>query len=85
MDYAAGKGYQVTPFPLRSSKGFTVMLDGQFHIALADDLREEEKAPVLAHEIGHCETASLYTRNASREERAEMERRADEWAAAHGF
>ncbi len=71
-------------FPLPKNKSLTVMLDGSAFIGIDNSstaLSAEEKV-LLAHELGHCQTGSLYNIYSPLDVRAKHERRADRWAIA---
>ena len=77
---AQSSGIAVENFPMPSTLSATVKVDDRYFIGI-DRSRIEtslEEAECLAHEIGHCETDSLYA--CGEIERKKSEKRAEEWA-----
>lgn len=82
IEYAQKRGYNVELFPLNKMKGCTILLEEQHYIAISDKLPESERLPVLAHELGHCETGALYTGTDTKQQRIQAENAANQWAAS---
>ncbi len=67
---------------LPCAKSVTVMLAGQSFIGMDSETPSgspDEKV-CLAHELGHCQTGSLYNIYSPLDIRAKHEKRADRWA-----
>ncbi len=66
------------------SRAFCISLRGKKYIAMDKQVAPEsaEERVLLAHEIGHIKTDSLYSADASAVYRKRQERRADAWAIA---
>ena len=73
-------GIAVENFPMPSVLSAAVMVDERYYIGIDRSRLETsmEEAECLAHEIGHCETHSLYA--CGEKERKKSEKRAEEWA-----
>lgn len=73
-------GIAVENFPMPKVLSTAVMVDERYYIGIDRSRLETsiEEAECLAHEIGHCETHSLYA--CGEKERKKSEKRAEEWA-----
>ena len=83
--YAQKKNTEIVEFPLPECGSMAVKSDGLCFIGI-DPARfsdECERAVVMAHEIGHCETDSFYCIHAPLITRERLERRATVWAIEH--
>ena len=78
--WANEKGIGVDLFPLHAQKALVIEMNGKFHIALAENLTEEEKCICLLHELGHIMTNSFYAVSDPDQERIRKEKLADQWA-----
>lgn len=79
VTYAAQHGIAVDYFPMKS-KGFCLMDEGQYFIAVNAALPNSEKLEVILHELGHIMTGSDYTESESDSERLRKEYNAIKWA-----
>ncbi len=78
--WANEKGIGVDLFPLHAQKALVIEMNGKFHIALAENLTEEEKCICLLHELGHVMTGTLYKQTETENERMAKEIIASQWA-----
>lgn len=79
-EQASRDGIAVENFPLPQNASIALEIDGKYYIGIDPkrfDTRTEE-AECLAHEIGHCQTKSLYPIGETCRRR--YERRAEVWA-----
>lgn len=58
----------------------SVMCENKMYVAIDKNIRGAEERVCLAHELGHCQTASFYNIFAPLDVRGKHERRADKWA-----
>lgn len=79
VTFAAQHGIAVDYFPMKS-KGFCLMDEGQYFIAVNATLPNSEKLDVILHELGHILTGSDYTESESDSERLRKEYNAIKWA-----
>lgn len=77
--YAAQHGIAVDFFPMKS-KGFCLMDEGRYYIAVNAHLPNSEKMEVILHELGHIMTNSDYTESVPESERIRKEQCAINWA-----
>lgn len=82
VTYAAQHGITVDYFPMQG-KGFCLMDEGQYFIAVNVRLSAPEKLEVILHELGHILTNSDYTESESESERIRKEQNAISWATAN--
>ena len=82
VTYAAQHGIAVDFFPM-NSKGFCLMDEGQYFIAVNAALPNSEKLEVILHELGHIMTNSDYTESVPESERIRKEESAIAWATAN--
>ena len=77
---ALTEGIAVENFPMPQVTSVAVMVDNRYFIGIDRSRMETsiEEAECLAHEMGHCETHSLYAMG--EKERRKSEKRAEEWA-----
>lgn len=81
LNYAEQRGHDVISYPTESCPSFTVQDEQQrCHIAISNRATQQETKVYLAHELGHCEYAGLYTRYSPYVLRSRCEHRADKWA-----
>ncbi len=78
--HAYTTGIAVENFPMPRVLSTAVRVDERYYIGIDRSQLETsiEEAECLAHEIGHCETNSLYAYG--EKERKKSEKRAEEWA-----
>lgn len=82
LAYAAGHGIEVDNWPMRGTlRAFAI--PGSIAVDYSKFESMTELIRVIAHEIGHQMTKSYYKADAPAAVKAECERQADEWAAAH--
>ena len=79
ITFAAQHGIAVDYFPM-NSKGFCLMDEGRYYIAVNAALPKSEKLDVILHELGHIMTGSDYTESESDSERLRKEYNAIKWA-----
>lgn len=84
ITYAAQHGIAVDYFPMKS-KGFCLMDEGQYFIAVNAALPSSEKLEVILHELGHILTNSDYTGTEPDSERIRKEQNANNWASANRY
>lgn len=67
------------------TRGFSINIRGKKFIAVDKNVRPEsnEERVILAHELGHFATESLYSPDSPPLYRRRYERRADGWAISH--
>lgn len=82
LAYAAGQGIEVDNWPMRGDRR-AFAIPGSIAVDYTKFETVTELIRVLAHEIGHQMTKSFYKADAPATVKAECERQADEWAAAH--
>ena len=82
VTYAAQHGIAVDYFPMKS-KGFCLMDEGRYYIAVNAALPNSEKLEVILRELGHILTNSDYTESESESERIRKEQCAIAWATAN--
>ncbi|MCI5802422.1 MAG: ImmA/IrrE family metallo-endopeptidase [Oscillospiraceae bacterium] len=80
--FAEEKDISVDDFPMHNRSLAVDFGGGEYGIALNESLlaTSPEKKVALAHELGHCETASFYTLSNPLDLRRRHECRADRWA-----
>lgn len=80
--YAESKDIDVDWFTMERAEALSMPIEGGYGIALDPwKLRTiADEYCKLAHEIGHCETGSFYSRYATRDVIQQHENRADKWA-----
>ena len=79
ITFAALHGIAVDYFPMQA-KGFCLMDEGRYYIAVNARLSAPEKLDVILHELGHILTRSDYTDSVSESERLRKEYNAIKWA-----
>ena len=84
VTYAAQHGIAVDFFPMKS-KGFCLMDEGRYYIAVNAALPNSEKLEVILHELGHILTGSDYTESEPDSERIRKEQNANNWASANRY
>ncbi len=79
---AEGEGVSVDFADIPQSRAFCINLRGKKYIAVDKRVspKSNEERVLLAHEIGHIKTDSLYSPDSSPVFRQRLERRADIWA-----
>lgn len=82
VTYAAQHGIAVDYFPMKG-KGFCLMDEGRYYIAVNAALPNSEKLDVILHELGHIMTGSDYTESVLESERIRKEQNAISWATAN--
>lgn len=82
VTYAAQHGIAVDYFSMKG-KGFCLMDEGRYYIAVNAALPNSEKLDVILHELGHILTGSDYTESESESERIRKEQNAISWATAN--
>lgn len=81
FNYAEQKGHDVVMYPTENCPSFTFQDEQQrCHIAISNQATTQERKAYLAHELGHCEYAGLYTRYSPFVLRSRCEYRANKWA-----
>lgn len=80
--YARRNGHSVFQRKLNRVNSLSVLLeDGSCVIGIdRSAMTAEQEKTQLAHEIGHCETGSFYSRYVKVDSRQRHENRADKWA-----
>ena len=80
--YARNHGHSVLQTKLNRVNSLSVLLDDGSCVIGIDrtNLTEAQERTQLAHEIGHCETGSFYSRYIKVDSRQRHENRADKWA-----
>lgn len=80
--YARNHGHSVLQTKLNRVNSLSVLLDDGSCVIGIDrtDMTEAQERTQLAHEIGHCETGSFYSRYIKVDSRQRHENRADKWA-----
>lgn len=80
--YARKHGHSVFQTKLNRVNSLSVLLDDGSCVIGIDRtvLTEAQERTQLAHEIGHCETGSFYSRYIKVDSRQRHENRADKWA-----
>ena len=81
--YAESKNVPVFYGNIPLTKSMSVYHNGKSYIAIDPNLIESsaDGKVKIAHELGHCETGSFYTRHSSLDVLEKHEYRADKWAA----
>lgn len=84
-EIADENGIRIDVFPMPATKSAAVMSDGKCFVALDPNIITSNAAGkvCLAHEIGHCETASFYNLYSPLDLRGKHEKKADRWAIEH--
>lgn len=82
VTYAAQHGIAIDFLDMKS-KGFCLMDEGQYFIAVNVRLSDSEKLEVILHELGHIMTGSDYTESEPDSERIRKEQNAISWASAN--
>lgn len=70
-------------FKMNAAESMTITNDNQNYYIAIDPMKLKSVADEkykLAHELGHCETGSLYSRNCLYEIRERLEWKAEKWA-----
>lgn len=80
--YARRHGHSVFQNKLNRVNSLSVLLDDGSCVIGIDrsSMTEAQERTQLAHEIGHCETGSFYSRYVKVDSRQRHENRADKWA-----
>lgn len=82
--YAQKKNTLVIEHPLPECGSVSCKADGFCFIGIDPSrFSERERAVVMAHELGHCETDAFYCIHAPRITREKLERKATVWAIEH--
>ena len=81
-DLAERDGVTVERFPLPENVSVSVSIDGACYIGIdrSKIATAAQETVHIAHELGHCETASFYNPYSPLDDRRRNERRADRWA-----
>lgn len=79
VTFAAQHGIEIDFLDMKS-KGFCLMDEGQYFIAVNVRLSAPEKLEVILHELGHIMTGSDYTESEPDSERLRKEYNAIKWA-----
>lgn len=82
VTYAAQHGIAIDFLDMKS-KGFCLMDEGRYFIAVNAHLPNSEKLEVILHELGHIMTNSVYTESVPESERIRKEQCAIAWATAN--
>ena len=78
---AAKNNIKVEFFPLTQTKSVCVAVGQNEFIGLArETLTNADEKVCLAHELGHCQTGSLYNMYSPLDIREKHEKKADKWA-----
>ncbi len=77
---AEHSGVSIDRADLPKNLSLSLMAGGEMLVALDKGLCGAKEKVCLAHELGHCETASFYNIYAPLDIRGKHERRADRWA-----
>lgn len=77
---AEENGIVIDRISLPMNLSASVMCENKMYVAIDKDIRGAEERVCLAHELGHCQTASFYNIFAPLDVRGKHERRADRWA-----
>ncbi len=77
---AENNGIAVDRFPLPENRSLAFMDGDAMYVAIDKNIRGAEERVCLAHELGHCQTASFYNIYSPLDVRQKHERRADKWA-----
>ena len=79
---AEENGITIEGHPLPESKALTVKLGENYFVAIDTAVlcSPSGERVCLAHELGHCQTSSLYTENEDKKTRGKNERKAEIWA-----
>lgn len=80
--FADAKGITVIPFRLTNCESVSIVQNNNYYIGIDDAQLEtsKEERVHLAHEIGHCETGTLYYAASPFSIREKAEYQADKWA-----
>ena len=83
--YAQKRNTQVLEHSLPECGSIAVKVDEGCFIGIDPEVfrSESERAVVMAHELGHCETDSFYCTHSPMITRQRLERRASVWAIEH--
>ncbi len=81
-ELAEENGITVEGHPLPQTQAVTVKLGENYFVAIDTAVlcSPSGERVCLAHELGHCQTASLYSQNDDKNIRGKNERRAEIWA-----
>jgi len=82
VTYAAQHGITIDYFPMKG-KGFCLMDEGRYYIAVNAHLPNSKKLDVILHELGHIMTNSIYSDSETDSERIRKEQCAIAWATAN--
>ncbi len=74
------RGIIVDRFNLKENSSVSINLNDQMFVALDHNIKGADERVCLAHELGHCETASFYNIYSPFDIREKHERRATLWA-----
>lgn len=77
---AERKGITVDRYPLPENGSVSVKSGGKMFVAIDEHASSTMEKIYLAHELGHCETASFYNIYSPFDIREKHERRANNWA-----
>lgn len=79
---AEDEGISVSFLALPETKGISLELNGDYHIALDSDSSKSpsEEKVILAHELGHCVSGGLYGISEDSLIRIRLEKKAARWA-----
>ena len=77
LQIAAERGIIIEERAFSHARGMVLSVDGRFFIGIHSGLSKPEKAEVLAHELGHILTGSLYDECTEQQERAKLEKNAN--------
>ena len=81
LNYAEQREHDVVFYPTENCPSFTFQDEQKrCHIAISNRATPKEAKTYLAHELGHCEYAGLYTRYSPYVLRSRCEYRANKWA-----
>lgn len=77
---AEKSGIAVDRFPLPNNHSIAIKDGDNMYVAIDENISGAQERVCLAHELGHCETASFYNIYAPLDIREKHEHRADRWA-----
>lgn len=83
LAFAGAHGIEVDNWPMQGNRRAFALPDGWIAVDYSKFETETELARVIAHEIGHIMTGTFYKADDPAAVKADCERQADEWAAAH--
>ena len=81
-EFAVKNNITIDFFPLEETKSVCINLDNKNFVALDPTVlsSQAQERVCLAHELGHCETASFYNVYSPLDIRQKHENRANKWA-----